>query len=252
MLLQPGSLNAEPVAVRYTEGSVRGFLSLCTPEGKVLAAGDLFQTIHGERVVSRLVFHFKDGSLDDDTTVYSQRGCFRLIRDHHIQRGPTFPKPTDVLIDAPTGQVTVRYKDNGRETIDTEHLDLPPDLANGVIFDVLKNISPNTKETKLSYLAAAPKPRLVKLTITPQGREMFSVAHAPHPAIRYAVKLELGGLTGIIAPLIGKQPADINVWVSTGEVPAFVKSAGPLYLGGPIWIIQTASPVWRQAPQSKP
>jgi hypothetical protein len=38
------------------------------------------------------------------------------------------------------------------------------------------------------------------------------------------VKVELGGVAGIIAPLIGKRPADTKVWVVGGEAPAFVKA----------------------------
>ena len=34
---------------------------------------------------------------------------------------------------------------------------------------LVKNIPPGTKETKVSYVASTPKPRLVKLSITPQG-----------------------------------------------------------------------------------
>ena len=40
---------------------------------------------------------------------------------------------------------------------------------------------------------------------------------------------------------MGKQPPDTHVWVLGGEAPAFVKSEGPLYAGGPIWRIQLAS-----------
>jgi hypothetical protein len=71
------------------------------------------------------------------------------------------------------GQVTVRYKDKDREKVATDRLDLPPDVANGMILDVLKNIPPDTKEAQLSYVAATPKPRLVKLSVTPQGRKHF-------------------------------------------------------------------------------
>jgi len=250
LLFQPGALSAEPVAVRYREGSVHGFLALRTREGKILAAGDLTQVIHGDRAVSHLVFRFKDGSVDDETAVFSQRGHFRLISDHHIQKGPMFPKPTDVLINASTGQVTVRYQDKDQEKVETEHLDLPPDLANGIVLDIVKNIAPDTKETKLSYVAATPKPRIVKISITPQGAETFSVAGDHQKATRFNVKVELGGITGMIAPLVGKQPADTNVWVAGGEAPAFVKSEGPLYVGGPIWSIEMTSPVWRRTSDS--
>jgi hypothetical protein len=132
VLLQPGALLAEPVPVRYREGTVHGFLALRTLEGKILAAGDLIQTVRGNRVVSRLAFRFKDGSVDDETAVFSQEHNFRLVSDHHIQKGPSFPKPTDVSINASTGRVIVRYTDNGKEKVEEEQMELPPDILNGI------------------------------------------------------------------------------------------------------------------------
>ena len=98
--LLPVNVRADPVPVRHPQGSAHGFLALKTVEGTCIAIGDATQIVHGDRVTSRVTFRFRDGSIDDDTTVFSQRGVFRLISDHHIQRGPTFPKPIDVLIDA--------------------------------------------------------------------------------------------------------------------------------------------------------
>jgi hypothetical protein len=250
ILLHPFHLPAEPVTVRYQEGSVHGFLALRSLEGKILASGDLTQVIRGNRAVSHLVFHFRDGSVDDETTVFSQSGHLRLISDHHVQKGPAFPKPSDVTIEASTGQITVRYRDKDKEKVETSHMDLPPDVANGLILNVVKNISPDTKETKLSYVAAAPKPRLVKLSITPPREESFSIAGTHHKSTVYKVTVELGGIAGLIAPLLGKQPADTDVWVAGGEAPAFVKSEGPQYVGGPIWRIELTSPVWANAPGS--
>jgi hypothetical protein len=245
VVLPLGLLPAEPVAVRYLEGSVHGFLALRTREGKLLAAGDLTQVVHRDRVVSHLVFRFKDGSVDDETAVFSQRGHFRLISDYHIQKGPSFPNPVNVSIKVAAGEVTVRYREKGHVKVETDRLDLPPDLANGVILDVLKNIPPDEKETKLSYLAASPKARIVHLSIMPQGEETFVVGGIRHKATRFKVKVELGGMAGILAPFFGKQPADTDIWVVGGEAPAFVKAEGPLYVGGPIWRIELSIPVWR-------
>jgi hypothetical protein len=90
------SLHAELIPVRHPQGSAHGFLALKTVKGIIIATGDVTQVTHGDRVTSRVTFHFRDGSLDDDTTVFSQRRVFRLISDHHIQRGPSFPKPSDI------------------------------------------------------------------------------------------------------------------------------------------------------------
>jgi hypothetical protein len=252
ILLQSDPLSAEPIPVRYPEGTTHGFLALRTLEGKLLASGELTEVLHGNQVVSHLVFRFKDGSVDDDTAVFSQRGTFRLISDHHIQKGPSFPHPSNVSINASTGQVTVRYQDKDREKVETDHLDLPPDLANGILLNLLKNISPDTKETKVSYVGGAPKPRLVHLSITPDGEETFSVAGARHKATLFRVKVEIGGIAGMIAPLIGKQPADTKVWVVHEGAPAFVRADEALYVGGPIWSIQMTGPEWGRAAHSGP
>ena len=54
----------------------------------------------------------------------------------------------------------------------------------------------------------------------------------------HAVKLELGGLTGLIAPVLGKQPPDLHYWLVAGDVPAFVRFEGPMFLHGPVWRLE--------------
>ena len=247
-LLQPGAVPAETVAVRHTEGVVHGFLVLRTLAGDTLADGDVIQVARGDRITSRLVFHFKDGSVHEETAIFSQRRNFRLLNDHLVQKGPAFPHPMEVSINGSTGQVTVRSTgDDGKEKVVTERLDLPPDVANGLVLTLLKNLPSDASQTKVSMVAATPKPRLVKLAITPQGEEPFSVGGSNRKATHYVVKVEIGGAAGLVAPLLGKQPPDTHVWILGGEAPAFVKLEGPLYFGGPIWRIELVSPVWPSA-----
>src|SRR5438067_81511 len=98
VLLQLGDLPAEPITVRYPEGTIHGFLAVRTLDGKILAAGDLTQTVRKNEVVSHLVFHFKDGSVDDETATFSQQQDFRLIKDHHVQKGTSFPRLRGLLL----------------------------------------------------------------------------------------------------------------------------------------------------------
>jgi hypothetical protein len=91
--MQTVTLSAEPVAVRNTKGLVHGFLVLSTLEGKVIAAGDLTQVAHGDRVTNHR----------------------QLLRDHLVQKGPTFDHPVYVAIDCAGGQTTVRYIEDGKE-----------------------------------------------------------------------------------------------------------------------------------------
>lgn len=248
-LLSSVGLRAEPVRVRQAEGIVHGFLTLRTVDGTLVANGDLIQTTSSNRVTTRLVFRFKDGSVLDETAVYLQRGAFRLLTDHLVQKGPAFPHPVDMTLDAASGQVTVRYVDDGKEKVETEGMKLPPDLANGITLTLLKNTRPTALPESLSMVVATPKPRLVKLKISTAGNEPFSTGSAGRTATHYVVKIDVGGLTGLIAPLIGKQPPDTHVWILQGAAPAFVKSEGPMFLGGPIWRIELASAAW---PRTQP
>ena len=236
---------AEPVAVRYAEGLVHGFLALRTLDGTLLANGDLIQAAHGGRVTSQLTFHFKDGSVSDETAIFTESGKFRLLSDHVTQKGPTFPRPLDMAIDAQAGRVTVRYKDDdGKEKVEDKQLELPPDLANGMMIVLLKNVTPKTLPSSLSYVAATPKPQLVKLIVTPAGLEPFSIVGSGRQAEHYVIKVEIGGLAGVVAPILGKEPPLNHLWILQGPAPAFVKSEGPLYVGGPSWRIELTSPVW--------
>jgi len=250
-LIPAGALSGQTVGVRHAEGVVHGFLILRTLDGTSLADGDLIQTSRGDRVTTRLVFHFKDGSIHDETAVYSQRQRFRLLTDHLIQKGPAFPRPLDLSVDGSTGDVTVRYAEDGKEKVERERIKVPPDLANGVILTMLKNVRPGAPPKTLSLVAATPKPRLVKLAISTAGEEPFSTGGTARKAMHYVLKVEIGGISGVLADWLGKQPPDSHVWILGGEAPAFVKSEQPLYAGGPLWRIELVSPAWPRSGAQK-
>lgn len=242
---------AEPVPVHHVEGTIHGFLELRSEDGHVVASGDIIQVAHGSQVTMRTLFHFKDGSIDDETTVFSQRRNFQLITDRHIQKGPAFPHPMDMAIDCRSGQVTIRTTDkDGKEEVKTEHENLPPDLANGIVPLIIENVPPDSPEKTVTMLVATPKPRVVKLVVSPHGEEPFSVVGASHQATHYEIKIDLGGVAGVIAPVIGKQPPNIQVWVTSGQAPTLIREVGPIYPEGPLMTIELASPVWPDSGKS--
>src|SRR5437773_12100665 len=142
-MLQPNALFAETIPVRHTEGLIHGFLVVRTLEGKAVADGQMTQDARGDRVTTHLIFHFKDGSTYEDTTIFSQRGTFRLLSDHLILRGRSFKQPVDTSIDTSTGQVKLRYTDaNGKEKVIAQRMELPPDVANGLLLTLMTDIKP--------------------------------------------------------------------------------------------------------------
>lgn len=200
----------QPVPVHKIQGTSPAFLVLRAESGALLGYGELLQFIHGDRVSSHLTYHFRDGSIDDDTTVFSQRTAFHLIRDHHVQRGPFFSKASDCLVEE-SGNVTIHTVDkDGKEKVETSHIDPPPDVSNGFTGTMLLNAAPNSGPFKLSLVAPTGKGRLIQLSIDVAGEEPFSpILGVRRKATVFRVHPELGGIAGVVAPVIGKQPKDI-------------------------------------------
>jgi hypothetical protein len=226
--------HAGPVGVRFQEGVTRGFPVLRSVDNDRLGQGDFVQVANGDRVASRLVFRFKDGSIHDETVVFSQREVFTLLSYRLVQQGPSFPETLEATIDRETGRYEVRYRadeDSPEERVAGKFA-LPDDAYNGMISLIVKNLAPGATET-VSIVAFTPKPRMVKIQLTPVAEERALVAGAQLPTTRYHVRPQLG----LFASLLVTDIPDIRIWVVPGEAPAFLRAEGPLYFMGPIWRI---------------
>ena len=120
--LAASAARGDRIPARFPEGLVHGFLTLRAIDGAVLADGDLIQHLRGGRVTSRLMLKFRDGSLHDETTIFTQDPEFRLVSDHLVQKGPAFEKPMEVSVDVKTGMVSVLYTDDGKPKTLSEHM----------------------------------------------------------------------------------------------------------------------------------
>jgi hypothetical protein len=241
---------SQPLPVRHVEGTLHGFLAVRDLEGKLLAHGDLTQTVRGDRVTSRVAFQFRDGSVHEETVVFSQRGTFRLISDHVSQKGPSFPRATDIAIDAVAGTVQVkRSGESAKDELGGKPITLPAGLANGLVSVLVKNIPRGGASLKAPIVTVTSKPHLADLTITRDGEDEFTVGGSRRKAARYVIHLKFRGVSGVVAPLLGKEPPDYRIWVLEGAAPVFLRSEGPLYQGGPVWRIELASPEWPKEPK---
>jgi hypothetical protein len=244
-MLSAAGLFGQAVAVRQTEGELRGFLVLRSANGTLTGNEDSMQTTRGGQIVYHSVIHFKDGSVQDETTVFTQNGHFQLVSDHLVQKGPAFKHPVEMTIDTASGQVTVVHADDkGEAKSESEHMDLPPDLANGIVPILLKNLRPADQAVTESMVVATPKPMLIKLQIHAEGEDSFTAGSLGHKATRYNVHVDIGGIKGALADLLGKEPPDTRVWILQGECPTFVRAEGPVFAGGPVWRTELVSPVF--------
>ena len=230
-----GTAAAEPIAVRHIQLPRHEFMVARSETGKIMARVEFTETVQGDEVTMRLTYHFLDGSLDDETTTYRQQGTVRLVRNHHIQNGPFFAKPVDFAVEAATGIATSRTADkSGKVHVETEHIDLPDDLANGFVGTVLLNVSPKTAPFRMGILAPVFGGRLIRILISPEGEQPFQKAGQTVKATVFRIHPELGGFLGMIARLLNLQPKDVMVWVLEGETPAVMRIVGQLGGSGPV------------------
>jgi hypothetical protein len=203
--------------------------------GKIIANGEFSQAVQGDEVTMRLTYHFVDGSIDDETTTYRQQGTFRLVRNHHIQKGPFFGRPVDFTVEAATGTATSRTEDKeGKIHVESHHIDLPDDLANGFVGTLLLNVPQNRTPFRVGMLAPVAGGRLIQLLISSEGEQPFQAAGQTLKATVFRIHPELGGIVGMIARLIGLQPKDVMVWVLEGQDPAIMRIVGQLGGYGPL------------------
>jgi hypothetical protein len=243
----PCSLAAAPVPVRFLEGLTHGFLVLRTLDGALIASGDLFQSAKSGEVESRMLLHFKDGSLFEEKLVFTQQRVFTLKNYRLMQRGPAFTDDTEISLERATGRYRVKTKPHkdGKEEVHEGTLDdLPLDVYNGgMILTVAKNLPKGVSET-VHTVAFTPKPRLIQLELAPAGEQKVLVGALARTATDYVFKPKLGVLLKVVATVLGRVPPDSHAWIVASEMPAFVRFEGPLSITGSVWRLEPTVPRW--------
>lgn len=231
------------VPVRYAEGTLHGFLELRNTAESLLAHGDLLQVPRDSDIQSRLVFHFADSSVFEESVRFTQHRVFTMLSYHLVQTGPAFAQDLEVELSR-DGQYVVKTKSHkdGKEDRMTGKLDLPEDVYNGMIITIGKNLKAQEART-VHIVAFTPKPLVLPLAMRPGGLDPLSIGgHAEH-AVRFTLEPRLNLVQRIGAKLKRQTPPDSHLWIVTEDVPAFVKFEGPLY-SGPVWRINLTSPRW--------
>jgi hypothetical protein len=242
-LLWARPLVAATIPVRFAAGAAHGFLVLRTQEGALVAQGELLQSARGTEVHKTMVFRFRDGSLFKETVVFSQKGVYTL-QDYHLeQRGPAFGEDTQISLECATGKYRVEIKPHkgGPAKVLEGRLDLPPDVCNGMILTVLKDLPEGAGET-VHLIAFTPEPKIIQLEMVPEGERKVRIGKVVMSAVHYVLKPKLGPWLRLMATLLGRAPPDSDAWIMGGDVPSFVAFEGQLFTTGPIYRIELVSP----------
>ena len=236
--------HAAPIEVRVPEGYTHGFVDFFAGR-QFIARGELLQFPRDGQIANRLTVSFDDGSLHDETVVFTQARVFRLRRYHLVQRGPSFPEATEVTFDDGGSYRAITRKAGGEEEVAEGHTEVPDDVYNGLTSTLLKNLAPG-EAGAVHQLAFTPKPHLLDAKLVPEAEEPFYVGALERTATRYRVVLRVSGIAGIAATLIGRDPPDVTFWITRGPAPTFVKFEGPLFAEGPVWRAELGVPRWER------
>jgi hypothetical protein len=162
----------------------------------------------GTRIENHLTFAFKDGSLWDETVTFTQLKVFRLMSYRLVQRGPSFPEPSEVTFERDNSRYHARIGD--QEAVDGK-VDLPDDLHNGMTSTLMKNLARNTRSHLLVF---TPKPQSLDTELRAEGKDRYFVGTTASSATRFLLKIDLRGLKGVVASIFGKEPPDVRYWIS--------------------------------------
>ena len=62
--------------MKYVQLPMHRFMVARSEAGQIIANVEFSQAVQGDEVTMRLAYRFVDGSIDDDTTTYTQHGTF--------------------------------------------------------------------------------------------------------------------------------------------------------------------------------
>jgi len=82
----------------------------------------------------------------------------------------------------------------------------------------------------------------VELHVVPGEDKTIHEGPIAYEAQQYVIHIKIPGAAGAIAPVVGKKPPDIHLWVLKSEAPTFIEFEGPLSEDMPAWRIELSAP----------
>ena len=146
------------------------------------------------------------------------------------QRGPSFPSAVALSLDRKSGAYHVQSLETERPTLlSSGRLHLPPDVCNGMVLTLLRNLPSGGDET-VHFVAFTPEPKVVTLRLLPVNTATIRIGDMAKQVTQYVLEPKLGRLTPLFGKLLGALPQEFNyrVWLLTDDVPALAVFEGPL------------------------
>ncbi len=177
-------LEAGPIEVRFGEGTAHGLLLVRSVSGETVGHGDFLQTAHGDRVESRLILRFKDGSVHDEKVTFLQQRVFTMLSYQLLQRGLSFPETVEAMVPM-----------------------------------LLKNLAPGGPSETVHVVALHADAEADRAPDGPRGHSATAERRSRAGGNPLRAETQLGAALRLFATLLGKAPLDQECLILTEDVP---------------------------------
>lgn len=235
LLAQPAAARevGAPIKLAWVEGDVAGFTSILSADGsRTIGYVDYRQHLEGNVLTATRISRFDDGSSDEDTVEARVDGTLRSSRGRMIIRDTNGAATLDVSIDVERGRL-FGFSGLGK---DRQEYDLKVKLSEGtywgpLIAVVIKNFDANAAGESLIFptVIVTPKPRLLDMEVTGQGKTKARRAGAEISALEFSLRPTVNWL---IDPILRAFTPEASFLIQTGAPPAFIRFAGPRNYAG--------------------
>jgi len=222
-----GRAAGDPIRLAWQEGDVAGTTAILAPDDHVIGMIEYRQVRRGERLSSRRIARFTDGSSDEDEAEAIVGDRLEAIAGHTIVRDTDGETTVDLSIDVRGGRITGTVgRGAARREVLTE-AKLPPATYWGpLVFIALKNFDANAEDGRLVFrtIAPTPTPRIFDMALTDTGPAPVEQAGITLAAHRFVLTPTFNRA---IDPIIRLIVPDATFFILPGEPPALARYAGP-------------------------
>jgi hypothetical protein len=211
-----------PVPVRHALGTLHGFPSMSSAEGRVIADGELTQEVKGHRVMVHARWRFADGLVAEERDELRAGETLSQERFSWVEtRGGQELRRFEV--DFSSGEAAATTLDGkGQPKREHARLDLPRDGAfagYGVALAASQLGLPPGARAELTLVAFTPGPRAVRLEVRREGEEAIPVAGRHVPCDRYTLHPVLPFPLRLVV-----HPKDAHLWFTRAAPPGLVRA----------------------------
>lgn len=222
-----GRTAGDSIRLAWEEGDVAGTTTILAPDDHEIGVVEYRQVRRGDRLSSRRVARFADGSSDEDEAEAIVAERLEAISGRSVVRDADGEAIVDVTIDVRGGRISGTVgRDAARREVSIQVAFPPATYWGPLVFIALKNFAANAEDGRLVFrtVAPTPTPRVFDMVLTDAGPASLAQAGVTLDARRFTLAPTLNWA---IDPIIRLVVPEAAFFLLPGDPPALARFTGP-------------------------